>query len=115
MEDYNFFSILFMKNKLVTAVLWFGRHICNQAARIRVNDDTAVLLQGLPEPAGELPEPGRDRLCASLHCLQGGKPATQRRGETVVFVSLFISLLSFRIGTGRGGMGGRRIMLMTVL
>jgi hypothetical protein len=26
-----------MNNKLVTAVLCFGSHICNQAARIRVN------------------------------------------------------------------------------
>ncbi len=37
MEDYYFFSIFLANNKLVTAVLCFGSHICNQAARIRVN------------------------------------------------------------------------------
>jgi hypothetical protein len=30
------FFNFFMNNKLVTAVLCFGSHICNQAARIRV-------------------------------------------------------------------------------
>jgi hypothetical protein len=38
MEDYIFFPIFFMNNKLITAVLYFGSHICNQAARIRVNN-----------------------------------------------------------------------------
>jgi sorbitol-specific phosphotransferase system component IIBC len=36
MEDYKFLSILFVKTKLVTAVLCFGSHICNQAGTIRV-------------------------------------------------------------------------------
>jgi hypothetical protein len=31
-----------MKNKLVTAVLCFGSHICNQAARIRVKPLTLL-------------------------------------------------------------------------
>ncbi len=39
MEDYNFF----MNNKLVTAVLCFGGHICNQAARIMVNIRLIIL------------------------------------------------------------------------
>jgi hypothetical protein len=30
-------TIFFMNNKLVTAVLCFGSHICNHAVRIRVN------------------------------------------------------------------------------
>ncbi len=37
MEDYKLFWIFFLNNKLVTAVLCFGSHICNQAVRIRVN------------------------------------------------------------------------------
>jgi hypothetical protein len=37
MEDYKFFSNFLMNNELVTSVLCFGSHICNQAARIRVN------------------------------------------------------------------------------
>jgi hypothetical protein len=41
MEDYTFFSILFINNKLVTAVFMFGIHICNQAARIRVRNYSA--------------------------------------------------------------------------
>jgi hypothetical protein len=36
MDDYKFFSISFMNDKLVIAVLCFGSYICNQAARIRV-------------------------------------------------------------------------------
>jgi hypothetical protein len=36
MEDYNIF-LFFMNDKLIIAVLCFGSHICNQAARIRVN------------------------------------------------------------------------------
>jgi hypothetical protein len=86
-----------------------NRRLCSEKYVGNNRHDTLVLVQGLPEPAGELPEPGRDRLRASLHCLQGGKSATQRRGETVIFVSLFLSLLSFRIGTGGGEkeMGGR--------
>ncbi len=32
-----FFQFFLMNNKLVTAVLCFGSHFCNQAARIRVN------------------------------------------------------------------------------
>jgi hypothetical protein len=34
MEDHNFFFNFFMNNKLVTAVLCFGSHICNQAGRL---------------------------------------------------------------------------------
>jgi hypothetical protein len=38
MEGYKFvFSSFFMNDKNVIAVLCFGSHICNQAARIRVN------------------------------------------------------------------------------
>jgi hypothetical protein len=36
MEDKKNFDF-FMNDKLVTAVLCFGTHICNQAARTRVN------------------------------------------------------------------------------
>jgi hypothetical protein len=36
MEDYSFLNF-FMNDKLVIEVLFFGSHICNQAARIRVN------------------------------------------------------------------------------
>jgi hypothetical protein len=39
-----FFAIFLMNNKLVTSVLCFGSHVCNQAARIRV--------KGLSEDAG---------------------------------------------------------------
>jgi hypothetical protein len=38
MADYHFFSIFFINDKLVTAVLCFGSFICNQAARIRLID-----------------------------------------------------------------------------
>ncbi len=37
MEDYKFFSIIFMNDKFVTAVSCFGSPICNQATRIKVN------------------------------------------------------------------------------
>ncbi len=36
LEDYKFFSIFLMNDKLYTSVLSFGSHICNHAARIRV-------------------------------------------------------------------------------
>ncbi len=41
MEDYKFFKF-FINNKLVTAVLCFRSHICNQAARIRVTNFFSV-------------------------------------------------------------------------
>jgi hypothetical protein len=86
------------------------RRLCSEKYVGHMNiHDTLVLVQGIPQPAWELPEPGWNRLRSCLHRLQGGKPATQRRGEPVVFVSLFISLLPFPIRSERGekGVGGR--------
>ncbi len=37
MEDYKFLTF-FMNDKLYTTDLSFGSHICNQAARIRINN-----------------------------------------------------------------------------
>ncbi len=54
MEDYNFFWIFWIDNKLVTAVLCFGSHIWNQAAKVRVKKTTALTLD--PGPVGALTE-----------------------------------------------------------
>jgi hypothetical protein len=45
MGDYKFFYNFFINDKLVTAVLCFGSHICNQAIRITVKTSRGVLFK----------------------------------------------------------------------
>ncbi len=58
MEDYKFFFNFLMNDKLVIAVLCFGSHICNQAAKIRVKtlhfSHEAIILHKNPKTISDL-------------------------------------------------------------